>query len=797
MLKKWSPAIVIGLSLVIYLATLPPTILPGDSGELIAASRTLSIAHPPGYPLYVLLGRIFSTAATGSIAYRYNLLSALISTAAAAMLCLLLLRLGIRAAVSIGMTIAVIAGGSFWLQATCAEVYPLNGLFTVLLFFAAILVPRLGERSFILLAYIAGLAISHHLTLVYSVVSAILLSFMLARNLPSRRTIFFGAFLFLMGLTVWLYIPIRAKLAPPMTWGETDKLGGFVSHVLADRYSWRLKSFDLLQRVQDFLRFFRVAAVSLGWPLTILAVIGCLTHLRKSRYVAAFVCLVVLFAFHYAIYNIPDIEGHLLPFLIGAAVLAALGAHSLIETLSRVWRFGRVLVIVAVFAIAVVNVVSITPRQDEWFAYDYAEAIEESAVEAVGRSPVIVTTGDLAMLSVLYLSLVEERDFTVFIKGVSHPSVLGMAEMPVSMDNVLRAAERRFGASRATVVGLAEVGAISADMSMCGMVWVPGSLEEPCRSPLDFEIRGVGADSRDFFSRALSAEYYLHAARWQLGVGDTVSAAQSLDKVIGSAMNDAQTYVEASRLYMEMGLAADAEQLLRRAVEAEPTHFFARFALANVLGTLGRLDEARYHYEKGLRGNPDPVPTLVNLGGISISMGNHSRAAEYFRRALDIDSTNATANVGMATALEAMSRPEEALASVERALRDTPGYSQAYFVKASLLMDLDRYPEAYVALKEGLAVSPEDARMLSALGLYYLRDGLPDSASKYFEEAIGSDPLLLSAHGNLAIAYERMGQRGRAAEQYRRYISLAPPGRSRQMAVRALEEIESTGTAVE
>ena len=50
------------ITLALYVATLPPSILPGDSGELIAASYTLSIAHPPGYPLYLMLGKLFASA---------------------------------------------------------------------------------------------------------------------------------------------------------------------------------------------------------------------------------------------------------------------------------------------------------------------------------------------------------------------------------------------------------------------------------------------------------------------------------------------------------------------------------------------------------------------------------------------------------------------------------------------------------------------------------------------------------------------------------------------------------------
>lgn len=45
-------------SLGVYLATLAPTITTGDSGDLIAAAARFEVAHPTGYPLYLLLGRV-------------------------------------------------------------------------------------------------------------------------------------------------------------------------------------------------------------------------------------------------------------------------------------------------------------------------------------------------------------------------------------------------------------------------------------------------------------------------------------------------------------------------------------------------------------------------------------------------------------------------------------------------------------------------------------------------------------------------------------------------------------------
>jgi hypothetical protein len=86
------------LTLCVYLAGACPTIYVGDSGELVAAVATLGIPHPSGYPLYVLLGKLFTLAVPlGSVAYRMSLFSAVCAAAACALLHLLCRRLGLAA----------------------------------------------------------------------------------------------------------------------------------------------------------------------------------------------------------------------------------------------------------------------------------------------------------------------------------------------------------------------------------------------------------------------------------------------------------------------------------------------------------------------------------------------------------------------------------------------------------------------------------------------------------------------------------------------------------------------------
>src|SRR5437763_16284396 len=75
-------------ALMLYARTLAPTVTLVDSGELMLAAHTLGVAHPPGFPLYVLLAHFFTGLPIGSVAARVNFASALFAALAAAMLTL-------------------------------------------------------------------------------------------------------------------------------------------------------------------------------------------------------------------------------------------------------------------------------------------------------------------------------------------------------------------------------------------------------------------------------------------------------------------------------------------------------------------------------------------------------------------------------------------------------------------------------------------------------------------------------------------------------------------------------------
>ncbi|TMQ54271.1 MAG: DUF2723 domain-containing protein [Candidatus Eisenbacteria bacterium] len=80
----------------VYGSTLAPSVGAGDSGELILAAQSMGIPHPPGYPLWVLLARAAAVLPWGTVAFRVNALSAVLSACAVGLFYLLAARCGLR-----------------------------------------------------------------------------------------------------------------------------------------------------------------------------------------------------------------------------------------------------------------------------------------------------------------------------------------------------------------------------------------------------------------------------------------------------------------------------------------------------------------------------------------------------------------------------------------------------------------------------------------------------------------------------------------------------------------------------
>src|SRR5437762_599011 len=127
--KTWIGVIAVtAIAGVLYFLTAARDIVVGDSPELIMAAVTLGVAHAPGYPLFTMLGHLFSVLPFGSIPFRVNLLSVACDALAVGVIYLAALRLTKSKLAAAIAALLLAVNPNFWEWSLAAEVFPLNNL---------------------------------------------------------------------------------------------------------------------------------------------------------------------------------------------------------------------------------------------------------------------------------------------------------------------------------------------------------------------------------------------------------------------------------------------------------------------------------------------------------------------------------------------------------------------------------------------------------------------------------------------------------------------------------------------
>ena len=224
--------------LALYSATLAPSIMGGDSGDLTAAALTGGVPHPPGYPLFALLARLFAALPLGhSAAWRVNLLSATSTAAAAALVCAMV-SLWTRE-VTAGLVAAALFGTNsvVWLHATSAEVFGLNAMLVALAFLLWLCVEHTQARRFVFaLCFACGLAMCNHHTFVFVGLPLVLRSFWVARRGLGVLGMALACVVGLLGLLPYAYLMLASASSAAVSWGDQTSIDGLLNHVLRRNY---------------------------------------------------------------------------------------------------------------------------------------------------------------------------------------------------------------------------------------------------------------------------------------------------------------------------------------------------------------------------------------------------------------------------------------------------------------------------------------------------------------------------------------------------------------------------------
>ncbi|XP_077774729.1 protein O-mannosyl-transferase TMEM260 isoform X2 [Podarcis muralis] len=352
----------------LYVAALPLSVPGGDSGELITAAYELGVAHPPGYPLFTLLAKLaIELLPFGSVAFRVNLLCAVLGAAAAPFFFYTVARLSGKHAAGIFAVGMFSFSRLTWQWSITAEVFSLNSLFVGLLMALCVRFREAAtakERSKICKAgaFCCGLSLCNQHTIVVYVICVALWVFsclLRERELTPGHMLKL-TFCFLAGCLPYLYLPASSYLNKARwTWGDQTTLKGFTTHLLREEYgTFNLAKLENGSSMAAIL-LFQVSDMrtELSAITQALAIIACLCaavrpKVEKPNLVWLFTSMLLAYSFFFAWRANLDISKPLFKGVVErfwmqsnavVAVLAGLGFSSLFSFAEGLAGNSRVL----------------------------------------------------------------------------------------------------------------------------------------------------------------------------------------------------------------------------------------------------------------------------------------------------------------------------------------------------------------------------------------------------------------------------------------------------------------------
>lgn len=247
----------------------------------------------------------------------------------------------------------------------------------------------------------------------------------------------------------------------------------------------------------------------------------------------------------------------------------------------------------------------------------------------------------------------------------------------------------------------------------------------------------------------------------------------------------------------QRGQYAQAETTFREILVSEPANMAAKFGLATILATGGRLNESIGLFREVVQVQPDHLTAWTNLGnallhsgdhreaenafravvkvkpgalsalyGLGCALqysGRHAEAEDYFRRALQLQPNDPGLQMNLGTVLRQQRKLDKAMESYRKVTQLKPDLHQGWSAFGQTLLDLGRPQEAEQAFHHTIWLAPETAEARIGLGDALSAQQRNDAALDSYLKAIALDPKSQNAHTKAESLLLRMA--GAAGEQ--------------------------------
>ena len=451
--KPWAGISLFLLTFLVYLKTLAPGVFGFDSAELATGVFTQGIIHPPGYPLYLLIGKLFTFLPVRDVAYRLNLMSAVFASLTVVILYWAIENIiGNRFAAWVSAFLFAVSN-YFWQMALIAEVYTLNTAFLAGDLLLLSLWRKWGSRRYLLaFSFFYGLTLTMHSS---GILFAPAFAWLILRTPHWKKShwplVGLMFILFLVGLTPNAYLLLRASASPAIDysrsysgvdlttlsglwWMISGKAWGF----LIFGYAWHEIPGEMIRFTTYLWRNYLGIGVILG-------AIGIVWLWRRSSAWAIGLLLsFITYSFFIANYRVIDKDTMFLPAYAVWAVFVAGGftaVYSFIEqsirkNLNDLWlmRMAKILSIVFIALGLVLNWRWVDMSKVD----NYALFAEEFMAVAAPQAVIIAPWSSAAVLEYYQVIEGQRPDLLIFNsslhavaryselwqKGMSHTEIL-------------------------------------------------------------------------------------------------------------------------------------------------------------------------------------------------------------------------------------------------------------------------------------------------------------------------------------------------------------------------------------
>lgn len=409
--------LIFAFSFIIYLITLAPGIVFGDSADLIMSAHFWGVPHPPGYPLFTILAKIFSFLPLKNIAFRVNLLTALIASTAALLNFFIVMAIIPKEQETINKVLPAASASllfafsyTFWSHSIITEFVSLEILLlSGLILLSLKWVENKKVAYLYALSFLYGLAVSNRpTTLFFAPAFLYIIASIEPKIFTNTKRILISLTLGFLGLLPYLYLPISAARNPLRNWGDVRTWNNFWNHLTAAEYRSHFQFFPAATIADQITAYIPLLLRQFTPAILAIALIGIFWTAKQKPKNLLYLFFLFLLNFAYAInvYQISELILYLPGFLI-LAFLIGLGLNFIItsaKSISSPLFFSTAFLIALLPMILIGKNFSILKNRNACFAKDYTQNV----LNSLDRNALLVFDGD-NLFPIEYFHLVERK----------------------------------------------------------------------------------------------------------------------------------------------------------------------------------------------------------------------------------------------------------------------------------------------------------------------------------------------------------------------------------------------------